>query len=97
MRAVAALVATCAGVLAGDRVVGSYLGPVSGTELTADIDTKGITLHVTGVVRACRSATDVGSALLPPGHYDLVATIEQFVGAQVRTLVTERRSIHLAG
>lgn len=84
-------------VLARDSVVGSYLGPLSGTERSADIDTEGIMLHVTGVVRACRSAENVDAAPLPPGHYDLVATIEQSVGAQVHTLVTERRSIHLTG
>ena len=84
-------------VLAKDRVVGSYLGPVSGTERTADIDANGITFHVSGVVKACRGADTVGTAPLPAGHYDLVATVEQAVGAQVHTLVTERRPIHLTG
>ena len=84
-------------VLAKDRVVGSYLGPVSGTERTADIDTNGITFHVAGLVKACRGANIVGTNPLPAGHYDLVATVEQSVGAQVHTLVTERRAIHLTG
>jgi hypothetical protein len=84
-------------VLARDRVVGSYLGPLSGTERSEDIDAEGITFHVTGVVKACGSAENVGTAALPPGHYDLVATIEQSVGTQVHTLVTERRSIQLTG
>jgi hypothetical protein len=82
-------------VLARDRVVGSYLGPLSGTERNEDIHSDGITLHVTGLVKVCRSAEQVGTTPLPPGHYDLVATIEQSVGAQVHTLVTERRSIQL--